>query len=66
MVDYSHYNIGRLKISHADSINMSLFEKFLSATQQYDFDIMLEIKDKEASALKAVGIARKDKRFTLI
>jgi hypothetical protein len=35
----------------------------LATTQPYDVDIMLEIKDKETSALKAVEIAWKDKRF---
>jgi len=60
MIDYSS---GGLKVNHAESIDSSHFEHFLTATNPYDFDIMLEIKDKEASALKAVEIARKDKRF---
>ena len=63
MVDYSSHRSGGLKVSHTESIDSSHFECFLAATQPYDVDIMLEIKDKETSALKAVEIARKDKRF---
>lgn len=64
MVDYSSYHSsGGRKVSHTESIDNSHFERFLATTQPYDIDIMLEIKDKEASALKAVEIARKDRRF---
>jgi UV DNA damage endonuclease len=63
MVDYSCRKAGRSKISHGDSIDLTDFERFLTETRPIDFDIMLEIKDKEASALKAVPVARKDQRF---
>ncbi len=63
MVDYSYHRGGGPKVSHTESIDSSHFERFLATTQPYDFDIMLEIKDKETSALKAVEIARKDRRF---
>lgn len=63
MVDYSHCQVGGANVNHTESIDISLFERFLTATQPYDFDIMLEIKDKETSALKAIQVARKDKRF---
>jgi len=63
MVDYSSRYPGSLKVSHAASIESSDFERFLATTQPYDCDIMLEIKDKEISALRAVEIARKDLRF---
>jgi UV DNA damage endonuclease len=36
------------------------FEVFLASTQPFDFDVMLEIKDKEASANKALKIALDD------
>lgn len=42
--------------SHADSIDVNDFSNFISSTDSIDFDVMLEIKDKETSALKAVGI----------
>jgi UV DNA damage endonuclease len=63
MIDYSHHRSGGRKVSHTESIDSSHFERFLATTQPYDVDIMLEIKDKETSALKAVEIARKDRRF---
>ena len=63
MVDYSYHHANGLKVSHTESIDISHFESFLIATRPYDFDTMLEIKDKETSALKAVEIARNDKRF---
>ncbi len=63
MVDYSYHHVDGLKVSHIESIDVSHFEHFLTVTQRFDFDIMLEIKDKERSALIAVETARKDKRF---
>jgi UV DNA damage endonuclease len=63
MVDYSCRRPGRSRISHADSIDLDHFERFLSETQAVDFDVMLEIKDKEASALRAVQVAGNDARF---
>ncbi len=52
MVDYS--SEGEKKGAHSKTINIRLFKKFLEQTKSLDFDIMLEIKDKEKSALKAV------------
>lgn len=66
MVDYSSKKIGKNKSSHADTIDINNFKSFLKKTNPYDFDIMLEIKDKEKSALKAVKILEKDKRFIKI
>lgn len=44
------------KLKHAESIDAISFKKFLRETKGLDFDIMLEIKDKEKSALKALKI----------
>jgi len=58
MVDYSSQEIGEREGKHIESIDESLFREFLIETKDMDFDIMLEIKDKEKSALKAVRIIR--------
>lgn len=63
VLDYSIQKKGARKGAHALSISQAHFSRFLLNTKPYDFDIMLEIKDKEKSALKAVGIAKQDKRF---
>lgn len=56
MVDYSSQKKGARKGTHTEHINLKNFEKFLLETRDFDFDIMLEIKDKEKSALKAVKL----------
>ncbi|MFO8101877.1 MAG: UV DNA damage repair endonuclease UvsE [Dehalococcoidia bacterium] len=66
MVDYSSQEAGERKGNHAESIDLEDFKSFLQQTAGYDFDIMLEIKDKERSALKAVEIARIDERLDVI
>ncbi len=63
MVDYSMQKAGHKIGTHADTVNSSLFKDLLVKSKPYDFDVMLEIKDKELSALEAIEIARKDDRF---
>jgi UV DNA damage endonuclease len=63
MVDYSQPAPGKTRGSHAASIDLRWFRRFLSETSPLDFDVMLEIKDKEKSALKAVKAAQHDARF---
>jgi len=63
MVDYSSARIGGRRASHAEAIDLEHFKNFIDKTRSLDCDIMLEIKDKEMSALKAVGIAGGDSRF---
>lgn len=55
MVDYSIQKKGKKKGVHAESINMALFNDFLKQIKGINCDIMLEIKDKEKSALKAAA-----------
>jgi UV DNA damage endonuclease len=57
MVDYSSQKKGGTPGQHAESIHLPHFKQFIQSTQGYDFDMMLEIKDKEKSALKAVKTA---------
>lgn len=54
MVDYSSQEKGAKKGKHAESIDRNNFKDFLRETQGLDFDIMLEIKDKEKSAAQAI------------
>jgi UV DNA damage endonuclease len=63
MVDYSSQQGSARAGAHAFTIDEEGFRKFLNDTMPFDLDIMLEIKDKEKSALKAVSIASTDKRF---
>jgi len=63
MVDYSSQQTGNRRAKHAERINKEKFRKFLEDTRPFDFDIILEIKDKEISALKAAEIASQDNRF---
>lgn len=58
MVDYSSQQPGHRLGTHATSIDLQLFHEFLNQTRGLDFDIMLEIKDKEKSALKALEVLR--------
>lgn len=48
---------------HAEEIDIKHFTNFIKRTQNYNFDIILEIKNKEQSALKALEIIMNDKRF---
>jgi UV DNA damage endonuclease len=63
MVDYSSQEKGKRKGTHAKSLDALLFRRFLLESRPYDMDIMLEIKDKEKSALGALGIAHDDPRL---
>jgi len=59
MLDWSsqepEMKIGR----HADTLNEIKFKNFITQTMEYDFDILLEVRDKEKSAVKAVQILEK-------
>ncbi|MCL5743384.1 MAG: hypothetical protein M1541_05565, partial [Acidobacteria bacterium] len=59
IVDYSSQEQGKRPGAHASTIDPADFRRFLRAAQGLDFDVMLEIKDKEASALKALHELRR-------
>ncbi|NYT07964.1 MAG: UV DNA damage repair endonuclease UvsE, partial [Methanomicrobiales archaeon] len=63
MVDYSSQHPEKRPGSHADHLDSGDFSSFLAQSQPCDFDVMLEIKDKETSASIAVRLARNDPRF---
>lgn len=56
MVDYSTQQPGARIGRHTDTIDLEHFTQYIKRTRKYEFDIMLEIKDKEKSALKAVKV----------
>ena len=59
MVDYSTQERGQRTGSHAKTLDSREFKRFLLETKGVDFDLMLEIKDKERSALTALEIMKK-------
>jgi UV DNA damage endonuclease len=72
MVDYSSQNVMDIlyhgmnrrtkKGKHTTAVDQVLFNRFLKETAGLDFDIMLEIKDKEKSALIALELLRKQSK----
>ncbi len=59
MTDYSSQQNGGRMGKHSQSIDIRHFKKYIRETEGLDFDIMLEIKDKEKSAKKALKIIQK-------
>jgi UV DNA damage endonuclease len=58
MVDYSSQKEGGKLGAHAYALDAGDFRSFLKTASGLDFDIMLEVKNKERSALAALSIAR--------
>ncbi|MGD6935236.1 MAG: UV DNA damage repair endonuclease UvsE [Candidatus Bathyarchaeia archaeon] len=65
MVDYSSQKPEGKLGQHTQSIDLYDFEVFLKSTRPFDFDVMLEIKDKEESAIKALKAALNDPRIKI-
>ncbi|MBD3425900.1 MAG: UV DNA damage repair endonuclease UvsE [Candidatus Omnitrophica bacterium] len=63
MVDFSSQEKGRPKGTHTSTINTRSFKGFIRDISGIDADIMLEIKDKEKSALKAVRVLKDLRRI---
>jgi len=58
IIDYSRQQPGERKGKHAISLHTGHFRRFLESVKKRDFDCMLEIKDKEKSALKALKVSK--------
>jgi UV DNA damage endonuclease len=58
MMDYSSQAPGERKGKHTDTLVPELFENFLADLDGLEVDMMLEIKDKEASAVRAAQLLR--------
>lgn len=63
MVDYSSQDPGGRPGKHAATIDISDFLRFTGEVCPFDVDIMLEIKDKEQSALLALAALEDDERL---
>ncbi len=58
MMDYSSQAPAERRGKHTPSLVEELFRNFVTELHGLDFDIMFEIKDKEASALRALAVLR--------
>ena len=58
MMDYSSQALGQRKGKHTDDLVEEQFRAFLAELHGLNLDLMLEIKNKQASALRAVAILR--------
>jgi UV DNA damage repair endonuclease len=47
-------------------IGTTLFKKFLKETEDLDFDMKIEIKDKDKAALKALELLRRDQMSIVV
>jgi UV DNA damage endonuclease len=57
MVDYSSQDQTKQLGAHTPSIDLNDFALVLPLLARHNADVMLEIKDKEASALRAIAFA---------
>ncbi|MDD5614407.1 MAG: UV DNA damage repair endonuclease UvsE, partial [Candidatus Omnitrophica bacterium] len=64
MIDYSQQQPGGRPGVHIESLEPKVFRSFLRYAGNLDFDIMLEIKDKEKSVFKALDILKKTGGFS--
>jgi UV DNA damage endonuclease len=63
MVDYSSQEHGGRRGSHAARLDPDHFRAFLDRSRPFDFDVMLEIKEKEQAAIRALEIGHNDERI---
>jgi len=63
MVDFSIQETGGRRGKHAEILDLRKFRRFLHQSKPHDFDVMLEIKDKEKSAIRALRSAAGDHRL---
>ena len=63
IVDYSTQSPAGRRGAHANSLDTAAFLRFIGDSRDFDFDLMLEIKDKEKSAVRAVELIKGDPRL---
>ncbi|MFX0028708.1 MAG: UV DNA damage repair endonuclease UvsE, partial [Candidatus Hermodarchaeota archaeon] len=66
IIHYSSEHPIKGKCRHADSIDIIHFKNFIDLTKNYDFDIMIEIKNKEISTLQAINAIKNDERLKTV
>jgi UV DNA damage endonuclease len=54
-IHYSQQNHSKKRGSHSDSVRIGEFLEFYSSLSRHDIDIMLEVKDKNISAIKCIN-----------
>ncbi len=64
IVHYSSQKPGERKGRHNEHIDLDHFKNFLKKMDKFDFDLILEIKDKERSAEKALKVIREIKNLS--
>jgi len=66
MVDYSSQKPGGRRGEHVEHIDLTDWRVFLQGSHDVDADVMLEVKDKERSALLALEAAAGDERLSTL
>jgi len=62
-IHYSQQNPGKKPGSHSDTIHINEFLRFYHTLNRNDLDIMLEVKDKNLSALKCINCTLAEKKI---
>jgi len=62
-VHYSQQDQGKKKGAHSTTISLDGFFDFIEMAQSYNPDIMLEVKDKNLSAVKCINALAEDKKI---
>lgn len=65
-IHYSQQDPLKRTGSHSETIGIDEFIKFYQELKKEDLDIMLEVKDKNLSAIKCINCTSKDKKINVI
>ncbi|OAA94532.1 UV DNA damage repair endonuclease UvsE [Clostridium coskatii] len=63
-IHYSQQDISKKPGSHSNTIAVDRFVDFYGSLEREDIDIMLEVKDKNLSAVKCINSITRDKRIS--
>lgn len=59
-IHYSQSKSDQTPRSHSSTINSKEFYRFFQSVEEFPLDIMLEVKDKNLSAIKCIGLTNKN------